>query len=75
MIQGLLLVIFVGFLQGTFILPMTYTKGWRWEHNWLAFSILAMLLINLLIAFILIPNLLQIFAAIEVFVITLKPIK
>ena len=65
MIPGLLLVIFVGFLQGTFILPMTYTKEWKWEHNWLAFSFLGMLVLNLLIAVVLIPQLPEIFQSAE----------
>ena len=65
MITGLLLVIFVGFLQGTFILPMTYTLGWKWEHSWFAFSFLGMLVLNLIIAFVLIPQLLEIFQSAE----------
>ena len=37
----MLLVVFAG-VQGTFILPMTLTRRWAWEHNWLA-SLLGML--------------------------------
>lgn len=57
---GFFVVCFVGFLQGTFILPMTYTKKWDWAHNWLVFSLLAMLVLNWLIALFLIPNMTQI---------------
>lgn len=47
---GLIIVGMAGILQGTFFLPMTYTKKWEWSHKWFAFSLLAMLLINWMIA-------------------------
>ena len=31
---GLVLVLLAGILQGSFILPMTLTRHWKWEHNW-----------------------------------------
>ena len=31
---GLLLVLAAGILQGSFVLPMTLTRQWKWEHNW-----------------------------------------
>jgi len=55
-IFAILIVIVAGFLQGTFILPMTYTKKWEWAHNWFAFSILGMVLVNWLIAYFTIDN-------------------
>lgn len=48
---AIFIVIIAGFLQGTFILPMTYTKKWDWAHNWFAFSLLGMVLVNWTIAF------------------------
>jgi len=30
---GMLLVIAAGFLQGAFMLPMKWTKGWAWENT------------------------------------------
>lgn len=54
---AILLVILAGFLQGTFILPMTYTKKWDWAHNWFAFSLLGMVIVNWIIAFSTIDNL------------------
>lgn len=53
---AILIVILAGFLQGTFILPMTYTKKWEWAHNWFAFSILGMVVVNWLIAYFTIDN-------------------
>jgi L-rhamnose-H+ transport protein len=60
---GLAVVLFAGILQGTFILPMNYTRQWKWEHNWFVFSLLGMLVLNVLIGFATIPTLLSIYAA------------
>jgi L-rhamnose-H+ transport protein len=60
---GLAVVLFAGILQGTFILPMNYTKAWKWEHNWFVFSLLGMLVLNAVIGFATIPVLLSIYAA------------
>jgi L-rhamnose-H+ transport protein len=60
---GLTVVFFAGILQGTFILPMRYTRDWKWEHNWFVFSLLGMLVLNALIGFATIPVLLSIYAA------------
>jgi L-rhamnose-H+ transport protein len=60
---GLAVVLFAGILQGTFILPMNYTRDWEWEHNWFVFSLLGMLVLNAAIGFATIPALLSIYAA------------
>ena len=57
---GLLIVSLAGLLQGSFILPMTYTRKWEWSHKWFAFSLLGMLIINWIIAFFLFDNLIGI---------------
>ena len=54
---GFMLVTLAGVLQGSFFLPMTYTRNWKWEHSWFVFSLFAMLVINWLIATLLINNL------------------
>jgi len=61
---GLLIVSLAGLLQGSFILPMTYTRKWEWSHKWFAFSILGMLVINWIIAFSIFDNLTGIVAKI-----------
>jgi L-rhamnose-H+ transport protein len=60
---GLMLVVLGGVLQGTFILPMTLTRKWAWEHNWLAFSVLGMLALNWLLAGLLIPDVAAVYRA------------
>ncbi len=49
-LTALSILVVAGFLQGTFVLPMTLTRKWKWEHNWIVFSILGMLVFNWLIA-------------------------
>ncbi len=60
---GLAIVLFAGILQGTFILPMSHTRDWKWEHNWFVFSLLGMFVLNVAIGFAIIPALLSIYAA------------
>jgi L-rhamnose-H+ transport protein len=57
LIGGLVLVLLAGILQGSFILPTTLTRHWKWEHNWAMFSLLGMLGFNWLIAGLVLPDL------------------
>jgi L-rhamnose-H+ transport protein len=61
--SGILIVLLAAIFQGSFILPMNFTRNWKWAHNWFAFSLLGMLLLNIAIGFATIPSLLAIFAA------------
>jgi L-rhamnose-H+ transport protein len=60
---GLVVVLLAAVLQGTFILPMNNTRGWKWEHSWFAFSTFGMLLLNAAIGFATIPSLLAIYSS------------
>lgn len=60
---GLLSVIVAGVFQGSFILPMTLTRRWRWEHTWAAFSLFGMLLFNGMITWAVSPHVLQMYSA------------
>ena len=57
LLAGLLLVLAAGILQGSFVLPMTLTRQWKWEHNWAVFSLLGMLVFNWMIASQVLPDL------------------
>ncbi len=61
---GWLILLLAGFFQGSFILPMTMTRHWNWENAWLSFSLLGMVLLNLLLAFLFIPGLLSVYMAV-----------
>ena len=58
------LVLVAGFFQGTFVLPMTLTKKWEWEHTWATFSFLGMFLFNWILTFIFIPNIFSVYSAV-----------
>ncbi len=44
MITGWLLVLAAGLCQGSFMLPMKFTSGWKWENIWLVFAFTAYLI-------------------------------
>ena len=44
-ISGLAWVLLGGILNGSFVLPMKRTPGWRWENIWLPYSLVGMIVI------------------------------
>ena len=62
-LTALLLVLLAGFLQGTFVLPMTLVRKWSWEHTWATFSFFGMLLFNWIITLLLVPNIFAVYSA------------
>lgn len=60
------LVLIAGIFQGTFVLPMTLTKKWEWEHTWGTFSLLGMLIFNWILTVIFIPNIISIYSTVPV---------
>jgi L-rhamnose-H+ transport protein len=56
MVTGIGLVILAAILQGIFLLPMAFTRNWKWEHSWLAFSLTGMLFWNWILTFISLPR-------------------
>ena len=58
---GLVLILIAGFLQGTFFLPMTYTRKWEWEHTWLIFSLTGMFILNWLFIITTVPDIFTVF--------------
>jgi L-rhamnose-H+ transport protein len=63
LVVGFALVLLAGFLQGTFILPMTLVRRWAWEHTWATFSLLGMILFNWIITLVVIPNIFAVYSA------------
>ena len=55
--MGYLLVIAAGVLQGSFMLPMKFTRRWAWENTWLGFSTTAYLVWPWLLAWATLPHL------------------
>jgi L-rhamnose-H+ transport protein len=62
---GILIVISAGIFQGSFILPMTLVKQWKWENTWLVFSFAGMILLNFILANFFIKELFQVYASVQ----------
>ena len=62
LILGLAVVVLAAIVQGCFMVPMSYVKGWKWENSWAVFSILAMVVFNWTLGFSTIPQLTNIYA-------------
>jgi L-rhamnose-H+ transport protein len=58
--SGIALIIISGILQGSFALPLKYTRKWSWENTWLSYSLMAYLILPWLIAFLTVPQLKEI---------------
>jgi L-rhamnose-H+ transport protein len=58
---GIADVIVSGILNGTFLYPMRLLKGWKWEHAWLTFCLLGLLLFPGAIALFTVPSLSEVY--------------
>ena len=65
LVSGFLFVLMAGVLQGTFILPMTLTRKWSWEHTWGVFSLLGMLLFNWMFSLVAMPGIISVYKSVS----------
>jgi len=61
LVIGLALALLGGGLQGAFVLPMKYMKNWEWENGWLVFTIVCCVIFPVVCAFMLIPDVTEIY--------------
>jgi L-rhamnose-H+ transport protein len=61
-IAGFVWILIAGVVQGFFVLPMKYTRSWKWEHLWFWFSILAFFILPLIVAYATVPRLLDVYS-------------
>jgi L-rhamnose-H+ transport protein len=54
---GILGVLAGGLLNGSFVAPMKRMRGWRWENSWLVYSLVGLLVLPWITAFLAIPHL------------------
>ncbi|HXY01831.1 MAG TPA: L-rhamnose/proton symporter RhaT [Candidatus Limnocylindrales bacterium] len=57
MLGAVLLVLLAGVMNGSWATPMKRVRGWQWEHIWLAWAFLGMLVIPLVVAAATVPSL------------------
>jgi L-rhamnose-H+ transport protein len=60
-IPGLVIVLLAGALQGSFLLPSKWMKGWAWENYWLIFAVSAYLVCPWVLAALTIPHLTEVY--------------
>jgi L-rhamnose-H+ transport protein len=58
---GLGWILVAGVTQGAFVLPMKYTRAWKWEHLWFWFSVIAFFVLPLAVALMTVPHLRHVF--------------
>lgn len=63
MLAALMLVLLAGAMNGSFAAPMKRVSGWEWEHTWLVWSFLGMVVIPLMVAAATVPHLAAVYRA------------
>jgi L-rhamnose-H+ transport protein len=56
---GIGLTMIAGLMSGNCMLPMKFVRSWKWEHVWLVFSVVSLLVIPWALAFGLVGNLFE----------------
>ena len=59
---GLFLLFVAGAMNGSFTLPMKFTRKWAWENTWLAWTIFALAIFPLVLTLLTVPALGQVYA-------------
>jgi len=59
---GFLFVVFAGITTGTYFLGLKYVNPWKWENIWLAYAVLALLVMPIGMALATVPSLGKVFA-------------
>lgn len=59
---GLSLLLLAGAMNGSFTLPMKFTRKWAWENTWLMWTIFALVIFPVLLTWWTVPSLGQVYA-------------
>jgi L-rhamnose-H+ transport protein len=62
---GMAVIFISGALNGSFPLPMKYTRQWKWENTWLVFAAAALLIIPWLLAAGFVPHLADVYRGVS----------
>jgi L-rhamnose-H+ transport protein len=59
---GIFLAVAAGLMVGNCMLPLNYLRKWRWENAWIIFTLVALVLVPWILAFLRVPNLLSVYS-------------
>ena len=58
---GMTVILVSGALNAAFALPMKHARSWKWENQWLVFSVVGIFMVPWVLAFGLVPGLAQVY--------------
>jgi L-rhamnose-H+ transport protein len=58
---GLLLLIAAGAMNGSFTLPMKFTRSWAWENTWMAWTLFALFFLPPVVTFVSLPQVREVY--------------
>ncbi|MCE5250084.1 hypothetical protein LLG96_07670 [bacterium] len=64
-LYGLVFISIAGFLQGSFYLPMTFTRKWEWEHTWSIFALSGMIVFSWIFIILTVPGIFSIYRTVS----------
>jgi L-rhamnose-H+ transport protein len=66
LVSGITLTMIAGLMSGTCMLPMKFTRSWKWENVWLIFSIVSLVILPWTLAIALVGNLFTTYRALSI---------
>lgn len=63
--EGILIILVASLFNANFTLPMKYTKKWDWEHAWGMWSVWACFILPVIVAYLSVPNLLNVYESVS----------
>jgi L-rhamnose-H+ transport protein len=63
-VHGFALTLIAGIMMGANLVPLKWMKAWKWENFWFVYSIVSLLVVPFLLAFIFIPHLATVYASV-----------
>jgi L-rhamnose-H+ transport protein len=62
LVQGFALTFLAGVVMGSALVPLKWIKAWKWENFWLVYSLMALVVMPVTLAFLLLPRLWSVYA-------------
>jgi len=59
---GMTVILISGAMNASFALPMKYSRAWKWENQWLVYSVFGILIVPWAMALALVPDLMRVYA-------------